>query len=1596
MLDPNQTYTFGSPQKQVELDPNIQYLFGSDNSARELKRNAPMTGTETAIMIGLDVIPAIAGNIAGSIAGPVGVAVGGGTGGFLGNYWSQKYRISRGLQDDIGIGELGASTILSGIPLGTPAKSGMATKTAIRAAQGAGLSGADVAARTIIDEGRLPTDKEVATSLLFGGVFGGGMGAVEAKWFSKTTGVNVEKDMPRDEVIDAVQEAVQEAGGPSNFDPTQKIGFFTFRDKRGELIFNDPVVDELTTTSGLATNNALGPRRLNRLDQAELPGPRGLPGPQQKQLTNRVGRPGDDAVLVEAEVLDAMSPREYAEGLLSGIESKLLLETNEQIQKLAKTQDTTPEIQSLKNLFEQKIANDSEIFTGVNPVIAKGEAAKLNLPATKRLREIDKELDKMYSDLSQEPFFVIDTSLRKLNRKDLEKLRLSKLKESRQLDSQIKTSSDEIKFGKKLHKVDKELQSIELEQWRRRQEDNVEFYLKHKNKGNVTIQGLTSTSDERKSDLVNDILENLRIDAGDSEVKVAIALDTLKKHNLEELLEDGLRNKRFFYGTQVEKSDADFLLDADIKSLVNIHAKYFGKKPANNSSHPKLIAEKRSLEKKHGINSRSFLPLSKDGPFTMDNILPATVGLAGFAATLSEDEEKDLAQAGGWGITLAAVASAFGVKNKKATKAIANGVTKATVKNNSDAKVRAKGKKPKPDPKPANVTNKKGKDVTDPRHYETPELIDIIRSSQTNEQTKIQALTVLAERASRNTTQGIRLAKQLEQLAIKGKAENTKVQVDPNEIPLDLTTPQGRSDILTQNTIQKGFRSMQKGELLEQYYGGNNEALEELSRRAAKNPKTKKFMEKHDLITGLLSTGAGASAVLSMYMDDEDEMMKAGFDGAHLLAVLAVSTLGYKAAKSFFKSNKYKNMKAQARRNPDSIEPTIVKEEFVKKELQKNAFTPPGAIEKTYRNFREIVSDALSPLSRKLRNINPAILRAVRAHDGEVNKRTAEYINRSAPFLKSMNGLLKNKKEYQELFENHLLNGRYNDITKDILDKLNASDVIKKQMKEMRVVLDEVRTYARERGGLDVGYLEEYFPRIIQDYKSFRKALDGSLDQSSKNDIDRALKKYADKNYNGIVDAITDSEASEVVSRVLRGFPLQAGMSPGNTKTRKIAEVTREMQPGYKKPGDALVEYIQRMVQATERRNFFYKKPKSTQEVGFEGSKDRIGADLGVEMEASEGIASVVNRLQKENNLSQDDVEALQKLISSRFSGTSVGSAFQAIKNLNYISTMGNFGSAITQLGDFAYSVHFAGFDNTFKSIFNRKFDFVKHFGLNDANIDLIGSAGFTQAALDKVFTVTQLKRLDQFAKNTLMNSLWRKQKQLAHKDARALIEELKPAFGDRAKVIVRDLQQSNPNSKDLPKSVEELVWYKFLDLNPATMTEMPGLYARSGNGRIAYMLKSFTIKQFDVFRQAGVDDIQKAKALYDQGKKGQAASLATEGVKKLASLSAVFMAANASTDVIKDTMYGRPTKLDDLLTNNILKLVGVNRYMAYEAKRKGAGSVVGQTLLPPFTLYDRFSKDLINLFEGKEYKGNLLQGTPLDVFYWHYLGGLDKVDRMK
>jgi len=387
-------------------------------------------------------------------------------------------------------------------------------------------------------------------------------------------------------------------------------------------------------------------------------------------------------------------------------------------------------------------------------------------------------------------------------------------------------------------------------------------------------------------------------------------------------------------------------------------------------------------------------------------------------------------------------------------------------------------------------------------------------------------------------------------------------------------------------------------------------------------------------------------------------------------------------------------------------------------------------------------------------------------------------------------------------------------------------------------------------------------------------------------------------------------------------------------------------------------------------------------------------------MEVDGSLAdTVARRLGKENKLTDEDIDKLRGVIAARFSGKTVSHLAQGLKNANYIQVMGNFGSAITQLAEISYAAFFHGFDNTFQALFNRKenFNFTKHFGLQDHHIDAQTSAGGLAKTLDWVFTKVGLKKFDQLSKNTIMNASWKKYRAEALRNPDELVDELSLFAGpERAREMVRALIDSKPNSKELPKAVEELVWYKFLDLNPASLVEMPAGYTEAGNMRIAYMLKTFTIKQFDVYREAAGKDIARATALYEKGNKKAAAKAAAEGVAKFAGLATLFAAANASTDVVKDTLYGRPTKPDDLVWNNVLRLAGINRYFVYKGKREGRLKSLFELALPPNAVFDRAWKDIEDIAGDGEYRGHMLQGTPLDLIYWRALGGLDKIENMK
>ena len=1196
MLDPTREYIFGQQEEIAVLDPNKEYNFGSD--PQELYRELPATFGESAISIGLEVIPAILGGIT---LGPKG-AIGGSA---AGNYFSQKYRIARGLQDEIGLGELGAATALGAVPVGKFANVGTAGKTAIRAGQGAGLATAELTARTMIDEDRAPTRDEIATTLLFGGVFGGTLGAAEAKWMSDNIGTEVSEGMTRTDAVKAIGKDIKDANGVDN----AKVG--------------SPILEKIDT-EGLS---------------------------------------------------NIKDPEEVADKLLLATEVKLLDEVDTALGNLAN---------------RPPLEEGTKSFTA--PTMERGglESFSQSSFSTPSGRQ---------GILGGEPVMEDAVS---------------------QMANIQKTLDDEI---------------------------------------------------AQQNEIFKPILLQNEIGA----------------------------QKQTELGIQ-RLGDTDEI--SRIKERLSILDHRPGKKKGSKKERARLNADLKRIYKRNGMN-----------------------------------------------------------------------------------------------------------------------LLDL-------------------------------------------EDDMRKAQMSP-----------------TQPAVGMRDRSMKQADPMTKY----DEMAE---------AKLGKGYEKY--FTGLLTTGTGGAAAISMFTEDEEnEMKKAGFDPL-LIGVLLAAGFGPKAFRKFKKTPTYKKTQAQVKADPVKTAPDSVKAEKINEGTADNPFIPPSRAKQAMRYAKEFVSDALVPLSRKLKNISPQINAIFRQHEGTINKTTREYLDRTAPFITSMTKRLKGNEKKQREFKLHLLNGDMGKI-RIMLDDLRVSDQVGKEFSDMQKAFSDIRNYARQEGGIDVGYQEGYFPRLIRDYKSFRSALVGD----DSNAVTKALEEYAQKEGLDSVESIPEGVAAEITSRTLRGFPVQPGSSlPGNLKERKIGLITDErMIDGYADPADALKNYVERTVQAVERRKFLYRNPNAKgEETGFEGSRDKQGADLGMDMEVDESLAGqVAQRLLKDKtDLSAEDVEKLKEIIQARFSGKTVDPFIQGVKNLNYIQVMGNFGSAITQLGDLAYSIYFNGFDNTFKSLFNRKdnFDFVKYFNLKDHNVDAVTSTGGLSSALDKVFTITGLKKLDQLAKNTTMNASWKKYRAQAIKNSQSLQDDLTPVFGkEKAGQMVKELRESNPASGELPKGVEELIWYKFLDLNPATLGEMPKYYNQSGNARIMYMLKSFTVKQFDVFREAAQKDIDRANEFMKQGNTKQAAKAAAEAISKIMGLGLVFGAANASTDVIKDTLYGRPIKRDELFEDNLWRLIGINRYIVNKARREGPAKATLEMLLPPTAIFDRGWQDISAIAGGKEYKGAMLQGTPLDMVYWKYIGGLDKIN---
>lgn len=129
----------------------------------------------------------------------------------------------------------------------------------------------------------------------------------------------------------------------------------------------------------------------------------------------------------------------------------------------------------MREIFERKIASDNEIFTGINPIVAKG-----NLADTQRLREIDEQLKKLdhFGDGKQGDIALglrrpptVDPNLTKLSDDAFDAIEIKTRKKLDKLEdnffNQGGMEQNNLGLKRKLAAAQDDYSAIELEKFRR-------------------------------------------------------------------------------------------------------------------------------------------------------------------------------------------------------------------------------------------------------------------------------------------------------------------------------------------------------------------------------------------------------------------------------------------------------------------------------------------------------------------------------------------------------------------------------------------------------------------------------------------------------------------------------------------------------------------------------------------------------------------------------------------------------------------------------------------------------------------------------------------------------------------------------------------------------------------------------------------------------------------------------------------------------------------------------------------------------------------------------------------------------------------------
>lgn len=604
------------------------------------------------------------------------------------------------------------------------------------------------------------------------------------------------------------------------------------------------------------------------------------------------------------------------------------------------------------------------------------------------------------------------------------------------------------------------------------------------------------------------------------------------------------------------------------------------------------------------------------------------------------------------------------------------------------------------------------------------------------------------------------------------------------------------------------------------------------------------------------------------------------------------------------------------------------------------------------RIYNKSLDRLLGSLSTRIRNISEPVFGRLRRFEFNIHKNTQDLTDSVDSFLAPFSSLNKTLKSD---IARHLYNGDFK-AARGLMPK------------EIRTAFQEnVEPLLSNIGDelINTGHtftkLENYFPRLVKDLEGLQK----SLGVKERGVFEKALQNYADSKGTTVAQ-LTPQEKASVLDLQIRGYGIKIdGGKPRFAKERQIENLTPEQLKYYASPEESLAMYIRGAVNDIQKRKF----------VGRNAKYDKSGL---IDYEAS--VGAIVRKEIDEGNIPAARQQELEELLRARFIGgdQTPHVANATLRDIGYLGTIANPISAITQLGDLGVTGSLKGFRNTIASMFGEKKVNLVSIGMENAVAKELthGDIRKTAKALNKALGLSLFKRVDKLTKETHINASLKKAKQMVktEKGEAQFRKEWSKVYGDDIDALVADLKTGN-----ISENVKFHLFNELADIQPIALSEMPETYLTRPNHRILYMLKSFTLKQYDIVRRQIVQE-------YKKGNKMNA-------IKRATLYAGYLTAANTGTQAVKDMLLGREVRPEDVPDRAMWALLGVfglNKYTSERYLQQGDIKGAVTNLITPATPLIESTIALgQTAFEDEPDYPKAMKGIPVvGTILYNWLGG--------